>query len=141
MAPTRIKGKGLTFEIDSVEYNCDATSVVLEHEETDADQDTVTFCDAASASAGLQWFFTIDAVTSTSTDSLWTYLWDNAGTESVAFTFAPHANATASATEPHFTGTVTLPEKPSIGGQADSTWTFNIRIDLTEGTEPTKEVA
>ena len=132
---TRIKGKSLVFEINSVEYACDVTSVVLANEDAD-DQDAVTFCDAASGTS-VQWYLEVSAITSTDADSFWSYLWDNAGTSSVGFTFAPHGNATASATQPHFTGTVTLPAAPSIGGEANSTWTFDVRLEV-DGT-PTKD--
>lgn len=138
-ARARITGKGLTFKINSVDYNVDATSVVLQNEEDTATSDTLTFADAATSTAAVKWFFEVTAIVSTDTDSFWTYLWTNSGQTGVSFVFAPHANTTATAAKPHFTGTVTLPEKPSIGGEANSTWTFTVRIDLEAA--PTKVVA
>lgn len=134
---TRIKGKSLVFEVDGTEYACDATSVVLANEEAD-DQDAVTFCDAATG-ASVQWYLEVSAITSTDSGSFWSFLWDNAGETDVSFVFAPHGNAVPTVTQPHFEGTVTLPSKPSIGGEANSTWTFDVRIDL-DG-EPTKRTA
>ena len=137
MARTKIKGKSLSLLIDSVEYNCDATSISLLNEEAD-DADATTFCES-SAGAAVSWFIDLTAVSSFDTESLWNYLWDNAGTTGVAFVFAPTGSLTATATEPHFTGTVTLPSKPSIGGDPSASWTYDVRLEV-EG-EPTKEIA
>lgn len=134
MPSTRIKGKSLVFEVDGEEFACDATSVVLGNEEAD-DQDAVTFCDAASGTS-VQWFIEISAITSTDEESFWSFLWDNAGETGVSFTFAPHGNAVPSTTQPHFEGTVTLPAKPSIGGESNSTWTFEVRLEVDD--TPTK---
>ena len=135
MSSTRIKGKGLTLTINDTDYQCDATSVTLLNEESDGDDDATTFCDTTGGGA-VSWYFDISAITSTDADSFWSYLWDNAGTENVAYLFAPHANETASADQPHFTGTLSLPAKPPLGGEANSTWTFEIRLDVDQ--EPTK---
>ena len=137
MSSTRIKGKGLTLTINDVDYQCDATSVVLLNEESDEDSDALTFCDISDGGA-VSWFFDISAITSTDSDSFWSYLWDNAGTAGVSYLFAPHANETPTADQPHFTGTVTLPAKPQIGGEANSTWTFETRLEVEQ--EPTKVV-
>lgn len=133
--PKRIKGKDLIFKIDAVDYKCDATSVMLEPEEPDSDG--FTFCDAADGT--MQWFFTVSAVVSTETAAFWRYLWANTGETDVPYVYAPHGNAIASATQPHFTGTVTIPAKPAIGGEANATQTFEVRIDCNE--EPTLVVA
>lgn len=134
MPSTRIKGKSLVFEVDGSEFACDVTSVTLANEEA-ADQDAVTFCDASSGTSA-QWYLEVSAITSTDADSFWSFLWDNAGTTDVSFTFAPHGNAVPSTTQPHFEGEVTLPTAPAIGGEANSTWTFDVRMDLEA--EPTK---
>ncbi len=129
--PTRIKGKDLTFKIDGVDYKCDATGITLENEEPDSDG--FTFCDAADGT--MQWFFTVSAIVSTDVASFWRYLWANTGETGVAYIYAPHGNAVASTTQPHFTGTVTIPSKPSIGGEPNATQTFEVRLDCVE--EPT----
>lgn len=125
---TRIKGKSLTLKLGTTDYAIDATSVVLESEE--ADNDVTTFADAA-AGAVRQWFFTITAIQSTDAASFWRYLWDNSGT-TAAYVFAPHGNAVPSASQPHFTGNVTIGPKPNIGGEANSTFTFEYRLDCNE---------
>lgn len=132
----KFKGKGLSLTINSIEYNMDATSVVMDSE--DADSDATTFADL-SAGGAKQWFFTVNAVSDYGTGSLWSYVWDNSGDDDVAFLFKPYGNATASATQPHFTGTLTIPSKPSVGGDADKTFAFEARFDI-DG-EPQKVTA
>lgn len=134
MPSTRIKGKSLVFEVDAVEYACDVTSVTLANEEA-SDQDAVTFCDAA-AGTSVDWYLEVSAITSTDATSFWSFLWDNSGDTGVSFTFAPHGNAVPSESQPHFEGTCTLPAPPAIGGESNSTWTFDVRIDLDAA--PTK---
>ncbi len=130
---TRIKGTGLLLEIDGVDYYADCTSVVLENE--DAAAGVTTFADAA-AGGSKQWFFTITAIQSTDTASFWRSIWSNTG-DIVNYVYAPHGNATASSSQPHFTGTVKIPAKPSIGGEAgtNTEYTFELRMDCQE--EPT----
>lgn len=123
---TRIKGKNIIFKIDDEEFACDASSVVLSNEEASTDE-IVTFCDTNGVAP--QWYFEVEAVTSTDATSFWSYVWDNADTD-VEFVFAPHGNATVAANQPHFTGTLNIGPKPSIGGTANSTFVFNKRFDL-----------
>ncbi|MCX4577943.1 hypothetical protein OHB41_33120 [Streptomyces sp. NBC_01571] len=128
----RIKGKSLTLKFEDTDYQADIGSATLNNE--DADGDFTTFADAAAGGA-VQWFFEGEAVQSTDSASFWSYLWDNTGLE-VAYVFAPHGNAVASTTQPHFTGSVRVGRKPSIGGTANETFTFEYRLDCTG--EPTK---
>jgi hypothetical protein len=123
---TRIKGRALSLKLGATDYWADATNVVLDSE----DPAVLTFYDASTA--GRQYFFTIDAIQSTATGSFWSHVWANAGDDNVSFTYAPHGNATASATEPHFTGTLRIGQKPSIGGTAgvNSTFTFSTRFEI-----------
>lgn len=131
----KYKGKDLSLLIDGEEVNLEATSVNLENEE--ADTDAVTFAELASGTP-LQWFFTVEAVADYGSGSFWSSLWDNSGTD-VAFVFKPYGNATATAAQPHFTGTCTINAKPPIGGTANEVFTFEARLDV-EG-EPTRVVA
>ncbi|SNS41605.1 hypothetical protein SAMN06309944_0165 [Micrococcales bacterium KH10] len=130
---TRIKGKQLSLKIGTNEFFADTTACTIENEE--ADSDVVTFADAA-AGGGRKYLLKITGIQSTDEDSLWSYIWDNSGTD-VAFTYAPHANATASTDQPHFVGTVTVGPKPTIGGEAgtDSTFTFETEWEIVG--EPT----
>lgn len=130
---TRIKGKSAIFEVDGVDYAGDITSIVLENEAADAD--VTTFADAAAGGA-VEWKFSITAVQSTDTGSLWNYLWTAAGDTDVPFTYGPQGNETPSTAKPHFTGTLDLGPKPSIGGDADATWTFDVELKVNG--EPTR---
>jgi len=130
----KYRGKDLSLMFGTEEINVEATSVNLSNEE--ADSDAVTFAELASGTP-VQWFFEIEAVADYGTDSFWTYLWDNAG-DTVAFTFKPYGNATASATQPHFTGNATIVSKPPVGGTANEVFTFEARLDVVG--EPTRVV-
>ncbi|WP_144268257.1 hypothetical protein [Demequina sp. NBRC 110055] len=114
---TRIRGAALTLSVGSpaVDYKCDITSATITNEETDSD--VLTFCDVEEGN-DRTYFLNITAIQSTDADSLWSYIWDQSGTEGVAFTYAPHGNASPSASQPHFTGTLTIGDKPEIGGEA-----------------------
>lgn len=136
MPTTRIKGKALVFKLATIDYAADVTDIVLEAEEADAD--VTTFADAAAGGA-TDWFFRGTAIQSTDTAALWNYLWNSSGTTAVAYVYAPNGNTTPSTTKPHYTGTVSLGRKPSIGGAADETWTFDFEIKCDQ--EPTKVTA
>lgn len=131
MGSTRIRGRQLSLSLGSPasDYWADTTSVFLRNEEADAD--VVTFEDAAEPGGARTEFLEIAGIQSTDADSLWTYLWDNAG-QDVAFTYAPHGNETPTATEPHFIGTCTLGPRPDVGGEAGraNTYTFETRWDV-----------
>jgi hypothetical protein len=130
---TRIKGSALKLTIGTTDYWADITSAVLENEESDAG--VTTFADAQAGGARTH-YFTLTAIQSTDTGSFWRYVWANTG-EVVSYEYAPHGNAEPSSSEPHFTGTVKIPPKPSIGGEAGTTteFTFEVRMDCQE--EPT----
>ena len=128
---TRIKANALTLSIAAVDYAGDFSSVVMQSE--DASGDVTTFYDA-SIGGRRDWYFTVSGVQSTATASFWRAMWSGAGTE-VAFIYAPHGNAVASATQPHFTGTVRLPPQGALmlGGDAspDGTFAFDgVRMDI-----------
>lgn len=140
--PTRIKGNALYLEIvpminntpvvtGAVQVKCDTTSVVLDSEE----DNITTFCDAEAGGAR-RYFFQIGAVQSTDEDSLWRYLWDHSGQET-AFTYAPHGNETPTADEPHFTGIVRIGPKPTLGGDASITDSFQFESRWEVVGEPT----
>lgn len=130
---TRIKGNALALTFGGTDYWADATSVLMENEETNTG---VTTFEDASNSGGRTYFFTISAIQSTDPTSFWRYLWENTG-EVVAYKYAVHGNATATDAEPHLTGTVKIGPKPSIGGDAsvNGEYTFTVRLDTQE--EPT----
>jgi hypothetical protein len=132
---TKFKGKNLSLTVDGTEFSADGTEVVLDNEE--ADDDAITFADLENGDA-VDWFFAITAVSDYGAGSFWDLLWENAGADAVDFVFKPYGNAVASATQPHFTGTCTIPKKPPVGGTAGETWTYEARLDV-EG-EPEKVI-
>lgn len=120
--PTRIKGVALTLEIGTppIDYKCDITAAKITNEESDAD--TTTFCDVAEGDQ-YDYFLNLTAVQSTDVESLWSHIWEHSGAE-VAFTYAPHGNATPTPNQPHFIGTVKIGPRPEIGGEAGKDNTF-----------------
>lgn len=128
---TRIRGRQLALKLGTPpkDHWADTTACLLENEE--ADDDTVTFADAAEPGGAIQEFLNITGIQSTDEESLWTYLWDHAG-EEVAFTYAPHGNPEPSVSQPHFLGTCTLGTRPALGGEAgrENTYTFETRWDV-----------
>lgn len=118
-------GKNLTLTVDGVQFNADGTSVVMDSE--DADTEAVTFAELANGTPQ-QWFFQLTTLQDYGAATFWRMLWDNSGSE-VAFVFAPKGGPVA-ADKPEFTGTLTIPRKPSVGGDAGSTWTSEVRLDI-----------
>lgn len=133
MAVNKYDGRNLSLMINSVEFNAAGTSVTLQNEE--ADSEAVTFAELAAGTAR-QWFFELTAVSDYSQGSFWDMLWQNAGS-TVNYVFKPYGNQTASASQPHFTGKVTINSKPPVGGDAGSIWTFDARLDCDD--TPTKK--
>jgi hypothetical protein len=137
MGSTRIKGAALKLTIGTTDYWADVTAVTLNNEEADAG---VTTFEDASLGGARQFYLEGTAIQSTASSSFWNYLWENTG-DIVAYVYAPHGNTTPSTNEPHFEGTVKVPSKPSIGGEAGATneYTFDFRMDCQE--EPEKVTA
>jgi len=123
-ASTRIKAQNILFKIGATEYACDATNVSLEL--GDAPGDVQTFCEQR---VGGQWALTLEGITSGDATSLYRVLWANFGTTGV-FTIAPNGNATATANEPHYTGTVKFNQLPPLGLTSNETATFSVELEV-----------
>lgn len=137
---TKFKGKNLSFLVDGEEFNADGTSVVLDWE--DADEDTVTFAEftASGGNTPQKAFFQLTAVSDYAAGTFWSTLYDAAAAgEEIAFTFKPYGNSTPTTAQPHWTGEVTVPKKPAIGGEAGTTWTYESRLDCVD--EPVRVTA
>jgi hypothetical protein len=130
---TRIKGTklALTLGTPGTDYWHDMTSYELFNDE--AESDVTTFADAAEGGAR-QHKLKGTAIQSTAADSFWRYVWANTG-QDVPFTLAPHGNATPTASQPHFIGTVTIGPKPSLGGEA-GTGAFTFEFEWLVTGEP-----
>jgi hypothetical protein len=121
---TRIKATNISFKIGATEYNCDANLVELTL--NDAPGDVQTFCEVR---AGGEWKLQLDGVTSGDAASLYRILWSNFGTE-VAFIIAPNGNATASASQPHYTGTVIFDELPPLSLNSGDIVKFSVTLTV-----------
>lgn len=118
------KGKGLSLTINGTEYNMDIKSATL----TSEDKEVITFADMSTGAR--KWTLTVTAMQDVANGSLWRYVWDNAGTEDVAFVLKPHGNATESDTQPHITGTVTIPHKPDFTAEATTAAEVEVAFEV-----------
>lgn len=125
MAAEKYNGKNLSLTVDGIEFNADGTSVILDSE--DADTESVTFAELENGTPQ-QWFFQLTTLQDYDATTFWRMLWDNAGSE-VAFVFAPKGLPVAAGV-PTVSGTLTIPRKPSIGGDAGTNWTSDVRLDV-----------
>ena len=123
-ASTRITAQNIKFLIADVEYACDATMVELTL--GDAPGDVQTFCEQR---VGGEWSLGLEGITSGDATSLYRVLWNNFGT-TAAFEIAPNGNATASASEPHYTGTVKFNEIPPLSLNSNETSTFSVTLEV-----------
>lgn len=125
-APVAVDGKKLTLTIGTVELHIQAMKAILDNEEAEAS--TVTF-EEANQGGGRNYFIDLTAIQSLDAQSWWRFSWDNPGVEAT-FTLRPAGNAAASATQPHFTGKITMPPRPKLGGEAgvDVRQTFDQKL-------------
>lgn len=123
-ASTRIKAQNIKFLIGATEYACDATMVDLVL--GDAPGDVQTFCEQR---VGGEWALTLEGITSGDATSLYRVLWANFGT-TATFTIAPNGNADATASEPHYTGTVRFNELPPLTLNSNETASFSVTLEV-----------
>lgn len=127
-ASTRVKAQNIIFKIGTTDYACDATSVELSLD--DAPGDVQTFCEYR---VGGQWKLKLDGIVSGDAASLYKVLWSNFGTK-VAFTIAPNGNATASTSQPHYTGTVVFDQLPPLALASNETAKFSVELTVDNAT-------
>lgn len=133
MGSTRIKGSALSLTFGGTDFWADVSAVTLENDE--AESGVITFADAANI--GLrQYKIKGSAIQSLQTTSFWRYVWDNSGSV-VAFRYAPAGNTTPSADQPHFTGTVRIGAKPTVGGEAGANTEFTFDFEWDVQGQPT----
>ena len=123
-ASTRVTAKNILFKIGSTNYACDATMVELTLD--DAPGDVQTFCEVR---VGGQWTLHLEGIVSGDDTSLYQVLWSNFGTE-VAFTVAPNGNASPSADEPHYKGTVIFNQLPPLSLTSNEVSTFTVDLEV-----------
>jgi len=123
-ASTRIKASNIVFKIGTTDYACDANMVELTLD--DAPGDVQTFCETR---VGGQWTLQLDGITSGEDTSLYQVLWANFGTE-VAFTIAPNGNASPSADQPHYKGTVIFDQLPPLSLTSNEISKFSVQLTV-----------
>lgn len=123
-ASTRIKAQDIKFKIGATEYACDATMVDLTLE--DAPGDVQTFCEMR---VGGQWTLSLEGITSGDAGSLYRVLWANFGSTGT-FTIAPQGNTTATATAPHYVGTVKFNQLPPLSLVTNETVKFAVGLEV-----------
>jgi hypothetical protein len=125
-ASTRIKAQNILFKIGATDYACDANMVSLTLE--DAPGDVQTFCETR---VGGQWTLELEGITSGDSASLYRVLWDNFGSTGT-FIIAPYGNATASANEPHYEGTVVFNDIPPLSLTSNETAVFSVSLEVKQ---------
>lgn len=134
-ASTRIKAHNIIFNIGATDYACDATMVDLVLQ--DAPGDVQTFCEQR---VGGEWALTLEGITSGEATSLYRVLWENFGTTGT-FEIAPNGNATATAAEPHYTGTVKFDQIPPLSLSTNETVTFSVTLTVDNSThDPASDI-
>lgn len=118
----------LKIEVDGTEYtaqvsNCRVTSA-------EGDSDFVTFADAA-AGGSRQYQLEGTAGQDAAADSFWDIVYSQVGAD-LPVTIMPYGNAAPSATEPHFTTTITVkePDGDFLGGEANASTTAKFTFDF-----------
>lgn len=123
-ASTRIKASNIVFKIGTTDFACDANMVELTLD--DAPGDVQTFCETRT---GGEWKLQLDGITSGEDTSLYQVLWANFGTE-VAFTIAPNGNASPSADQPHYKGTVVFDQLPPLSLTSNEVAKFSVQLTV-----------
>ena len=126
----RIKGKSIVFEVDGTEYAGGVSNVVF--------SSAVKTLGFGNYEDSLEFTCSVTGFQDTAAASFHSWLWANPG-QTVDITFAPHGNATPSASQPHFTATGYAETVPNLGGAAGEFFTFDIKFMLDA--KPTRVTA
>jgi hypothetical protein len=118
----RIKGKSIVFEVDGTEYAGGVSNVVF--------SSAIGTLGFGNYEDSLDFTCAVTGFQDTAAASLHSELWANPGA-TVEITFAPHGNATASASQPHFTATGYAETVPNLGGAAGEFFVYDINFILT----------
>jgi hypothetical protein len=117
----RIKGKSIVFEVDGTEFAGQTSNVTFS-----SAVGTLGFGDYTDS---LDFTCAVTGFQDTAAASLHSELWANPGAN-VTITFAPHGNASPSASEPHFTATGYAETVPDLGGAAGEFFVYDINFIL-----------
>lgn len=127
-ASTRLIARNIKFLVDGDEYACDATKITLTPE--DAANGVRTFCET---NVEKTWKLAVEGIVSLDAASLFQTLFTLQGSQ-VDFVVAPAGNATASSTQPHYTGSVIIDDLPPIDLTAGENANFSITYTVDNGT-------
>lgn len=118
----------LTLTIDGDEVSPQVSRAIVTA--GDRDSDFLTFADARAGGAR-DYILALTMVQDAATGTLWDQVWSHAGDE-IDVVVRPYGNAIATATEPHFHGTVTVkePDGDLLGGEADASTTARMTIEV-----------
>lgn len=135
----RLGTRLLILTIGGTDYTAQVSKAVISS--AAADSDFTTFSDAAAGGART---YSLDLVVEQNLDAstaLWDKVWSAAGS-SVAYLLKPYGNATASTTQPHYSGNVIIkePDGDMIGGEANGSTSaaFTIEVSWPCTAKPTK---
>ena len=126
----RIKGKSIIFEVEGTEYAGSVSNVTFS-----SAVGTLGFGDYTDS---LDFTCAVTGFQDVQAASLWSELFDNPGA-TISITYAPHGNAVATSTQPHFTATGYAETVPDLGGAAGEFFVYDLNIIL-DG-KPTRVVA
>lgn len=130
--------RALVVTIATTDYTAQVSKCAITSAESDTD--FVTFTNAAAGGAR-DYKLVFTAVQDGAASTLWDKVFSAAGT-TVAYLIKPYGNATASATEPHFSGNAVVvePDGDFIGGEADASTTarFTIECEWPLTAKPTR---
>lgn len=133
--------RSLKIKVGTTEYTATVSRVEITSGE--ADSDFTSFADAAAGGAR-EYALEFTAVQDLETTTLWNYVWANPGT-AVAVKVNPYGVTTATATQPIYTGNVTIaePDGTLIGGEANSSSTAKMTFDCrwVFTAKPTKDTS
>jgi hypothetical protein len=117
----RIKGKSIVFTVEGTEYSGGVSNVTFS-----SAVGTLGFGDYEDS---LDFTCAVTGFQDTAAASLHTALWNNPGV-TLSITYAPHGNATASPSEPHFTATGYPEVVPNLGGAAGEYFVYDLNFIL-----------
>ena len=127
----------LKVEIDGDEYTAEISN--LRFTSAEGDSDFVTFADAA-AGGSRQYKLEGTAAQDGEAASFWDVVYSQVGAD-LDCVVMPDGNAVPSATQPHFTSTVTIkePDGDFLGGEANASTTAKFTFDFAfEATRPVR---
>lgn len=113
-----LTARSLKITIDGTERYAEVFAATVEAD--DAEAGSVTFKEASEGGARA-YTLAITMTQDMASDSLWTSIWDEAGSD-VPVILMPYGNVAASATQPHFSMTASIrePNGTLMGGEADA---------------------